>query len=266
MRRSDRHDDSYDNSLNNMRSQRQEPASPKDLKQRWMTARSQRDEAQAERDELKRLKQELEQHAEQTHHLYVEEQKKSQATLVLYEEEHSRYQTTLTLYQDEKQLFETTLTAYQKKQREALTKSREAEAQAQSYLELYNQETARTEDLLLNLQTAQGERDRYITLYEDAQSELKFERRSKAGIKGWETRRKKENQRLKQEIGEMTLLLRDSLERRDSAIGNLEELATRMDRIQTLVDSVDDSSTDTPIGLLQKFNRIVQAVRDILAE
>ncbi|MGB3615162.1 MAG: hypothetical protein WBA10_15320, partial [Elainellaceae cyanobacterium] len=70
---------------------------------------------------------------------------------------------------------------------------------------------------------------------------------------------------LKQEIGEMTLLLRDSLERRDAAVGNLEELATRMDRIQNLVDSVEDG-VDTPIGLLQKFRRIVQTVREILAE
>lgn len=119
---------------------------------------------------------------------------------------------------------------------------------------------------MVQFETIQAERDQYITLYNEAQSQLKFERHSKAGIKGWETRRKRENERLKQEIGEMTVLLRDSIARKDAAIGNLEELANRMDRIQNLVDSVEATSTDTPIGLLQKFKRIWQAIQDILAE
>ncbi|MGB3615986.1 MAG: hypothetical protein WBA10_19495, partial [Elainellaceae cyanobacterium] len=178
MRRADRQDDSYDNSLSNLRSRRHEPVSPNALKQRLMTVQSQRDEAQAERDRLSQLQQEVEQRAEQTHHLYLEEQQKSQATLVLYEQEQQRYQTTLTLYQEEKQAYETTLTSYQAKQREALAESREAQTQAQSYLALYNQETARNGELQLSLETVQGERDRYIILYNDVQSELKFERRS----------------------------------------------------------------------------------------
>ncbi len=115
--------------------------------------------------------------------------------------------------------------------------------------------------------TVLAERDQYITLYNEAQDQLKFERRSKAGIKGWETRRKRENEKLKQEIAEMMVLMRDSLAREETAIGNLEEMATRMDRIQHLVDSVEDDTTDgNPIGLLQKFRRIWQAIQDILAE
>lgn len=181
----------------------------------------------ADKNELTEKVKTTEQQAHQTHQLYVKEQERYQSTLVLY---------------------------------------REAQTQAQSYLTLYDQEKVHSGELLVQLETTQGERDQYITLYNESQSQLKFERRSKAGIKGWETRRKRENERLKQEIGEMTLLLRDSISRRDAAIGNLEELATRMDRIQNLVDSVNDGSNDTPAGLLQKFKRIWQAIQDILAE
>jgi chromosome segregation ATPase len=181
----------------------------------------------AQKNELQQRVQETEQRVEQTRQQYLEEQQ--------------RYQTTLTLYQ-------------------------EAQTQAQSYLALYDQEKAKTSELWVQFETVQAERDQYLTLYNEAQSQLKFERRSKAGIKGWETRRKRENERLKQEIGEMAVLLRDSIARRDAAIGNLEELANRMDRIQNLVDSVEDTSTDTPIGLVQKFKRIWQAIQDILAE
>jgi hypothetical protein len=64
----------------------------------------------------------------------------------------------------------------------------------------------------------------------------------------------------------MTHLLRDSLERKEEAINHLEEFASRMDRIQHLVDSVEQDSTNNPVGLLQKFQRIWQAIREILAE
>ncbi|HEY9664910.1 MAG TPA: hypothetical protein V6C65_41250 [Allocoleopsis sp.] len=234
MRRADRRNNSDDNFTNNPRSRPVEPISSHESKQLLMTLR-------AQKTELQQKVQETEKQAEQTHQLYLEEQQ--------------RYQTTLTLYQEEQQKFESTLTLYQ-----------EAQTQAQSYLSLYDQEKARTSELLVQFETVQAERDQYITLYNEAQSQLKFERRSKAGIKGWETRRKRENERLKQEIGEMTMLLRDSIARRDAAIGNLEELANRMDRIQNLVDSVEATSNDTPIGLLQKFKRIWQAIQDILAE
>jgi|GEM_PF-5740927 len=181
----------------------------------------------SQKSDLEQKVQETEEKVEQNHQLYVEEQNRYQSTLVLYQE---------------------------------------VQTQAQSYLTLYDQEKTRSGELLVQLETTQSERDQYITLYNDAQSQLKFERRSKAGIKGWETRRKRENERLKNEIGEMTVLLRDSISRRDVAIGNLENLATRMDRIQNLVDSVEGDSSDSPVGVVQKFRRIWQAVQDILAE
>lgn len=181
----------------------------------------------AQKNELQQKVQETEQQAEQTRHLYLEEQQ--------------RYQTTLTLYQ-------------------------EVQTQAQSYLTLYDQEKARSSELLVKYETAQAEREQYLTLYNEAHTQLKFERRSKAGIKGWETRRKRENELLKREIAEMTILLRDSLDRKEEAIGHLDELANRMDRIQRLVDSVEGESDSNPIGVIQKFKRIWQAVKDILAE
>ncbi|KAM3101687.1 hypothetical protein ACKFKF_06735 [Phormidesmis sp. 146-12] len=229
--------------------------------------------------------------------LYQEEQQKHQTALTLYQEEHQKYSTALTQYQEEQQKYTRTLTLYQAEQQkyttaltqvqEAQTQSRsyllqyeeaqtqaksyftqyqEAESQAQSYLGLYQAEKVRGDELVIKVEAVQGERDRYLTLYNESQDQLKFERRSKAGIKGWETRRKKENQRLKQEISEMTVLLRDSFERKDAAVSNLYVLAERMDRIQQLVDSVDETSTTSPMGMIQKFQRIWQTVKDILAE
>ena len=119
---------------------------------------------------------------------------------------------------------------------------------------------------LRTYETAETERQHYLTLYNQAQDELKFERRSKAGIKGWEARRKRENDRLKQEIAEMTVLLRDSMNREEGALTNLEAIATRMDRIQSLVNSVDEEPGDNAISFLQKLQRIWQAVKEILAE
>jgi hypothetical protein len=172
-----------------------------------------------------------------------------------YQEEQQKYQQTLTLYQTEQQSHQSTLGLYQ-----------ETQSQSQSYLVLYTEEKERSTLLLGQYEQAQAETQRYLTLYTEAQAELKQERRSKAGIKSWETRRKRENERLKQEIGEMTLLLRDSLERKDAAINNLEALADRMDRIQHLVDSVEGETTNNPVGLVQKMNRIWRAIKDILAE
>jgi len=142
----------------------------------------------------------------------------------------------------------------------------DAQTQAQSYSMLYTQEQAKSAALLSQYQQAQTERNHFMTLYNQAQDELKFERRSKAGIKGWETRRKRENERLKQEIAEMSLLLRDSLERKEEAVNSLYTVAERMDRIQKLVNSVDEPSTTNPTGLFQKLQHIWQAIRDILTE
>jgi chromosome segregation ATPase len=232
MRRADRRDGSYDNSINKPTSRQSEPLSYHEVKTRWLTVRT-------ERDEWQQRAQDNAQKAEQTQQLYREEQQRYRTTLTLYQEEQERYQTTLTLYQD-------------------------AHTQAQSYLTLYHQEQTRTIDLSTKYEAAEAERQQYLTLYNQAQDELKFERRSKAGIKGWETRRKRENDRLKQEIAEITLLLRDSMNREEGALTNLEEIANRMDRIQSLINSVEEEPTN-PLGLLQKFKQIWQTVKDILA-
>ncbi|BAZ70244.1 hypothetical protein NIES4106_50350 [Fischerella sp. NIES-4106] len=84
--------------------------------------------------------------------------------------------------------------------------------------------------------------------------------------KGWETRRKAENERLKREIAQMVVLLRESLVSKDEAINNLYVVAERMDRIQSLVDSVEDETISNTVGLIQKFRRIWLAIKEILSE
>lgn len=133
-------------------------------------------------------------------------------------------------------------------------------------LSLYEEEKTKAIELLTKYQEVDAERSKYLTLYNEAQVELKTERKSKSGIKGWETRRKRENERLKQEIAEMTVMLRESLERKDEAVDHLYNLAERMDRIQKLVDLVEDEPRTNPIGLVQKFKRIWLAIREIIAE
>ncbi|HEY9735012.1 MAG TPA: hypothetical protein V6D06_01975 [Trichocoleus sp.] len=234
MRRSDRRDDSYDNAVRHPHSRQPESVSPHELKRLLATARAQRDEA-------KDQAQEKEQQAEQNYQLYVEVQQQHQSAITLYQEEQQKYQTTLQLYE-------------------------QAQTETQSYITLYKQEQTRSSELQVKYEEAQAESQRYLVLYNTAQSELKLERRSKAGIKSWETRRKRENERLKQEIAEMAVVLRDSLARKDEAVGHLEELANRMDRIQILVDIAEADTTSNPVGMLNKFRRIWQTIQDILAE
>lgn len=136
----------------------------------------------------------------------------------------------------------------------------------QQILSSYHAEKTRFSELLGKYKEVTSERDRYIVMYNEVKEELKFERRSKASIKGWETRRKIENQRLKQEIAEMILLLRESLSSKDEAINNLYIIAERMDRIQSLVDSVEGETINTPVGMVQKFKRIWLAIKEILSE
>lgn len=181
----------------------------------------------SQRDEAKDRVVEKEQQLEESQRAYQEQQEKLQSTIVLY---------------------------------------RETQEQANSYLALYTEEQARSSDLEVRYNEARRESENYLVLYKQIEQELKIERRSKAGIKGWETRRKRENERLKQEIGEMAIVLRESLTKKDQAIKSLEDVAARMDRIQSLVDSVDDEGANNPIGMLQKLQRIWAAVKEILAE
>ncbi|MEA5507895.1 hypothetical protein VB735_33365 [Halotia wernerae UHCC 0503] len=136
----------------------------------------------------------------------------------------------------------------------------------QQALNRYNEEKERADELFTKYQKISSERDNYLTLYNEVKAELKHERRSKASIKGWETRRKAENERLKREIAEMVVLLRESLTSKDDAVNNLYLVAERMDRIQSLVDSVEGETTGNPVGLVQKFKRIWLAIKEILSE
>ncbi len=159
------------------------------------------------------------------------------------------------LYQEQQEELQSTIVLYQQTQE-----------QASSYLALYTEEKARSSEFEVKYNEARQESQNYLVLYKQIEQELKIERRSKAGIKGWETRRKRENERLKQEIGEMSVLLHESLRKKDRAIANLEEVAARMDRIQSLVDSVDGEVGDNPVGMLQKLQRIWSAIKEILSE
>ncbi|MBW4442167.1 MAG: hypothetical protein KME10_13210 [Plectolyngbya sp. WJT66-NPBG17] len=276
MRRVDRKSGSDDNAINNPRSQNSEPLSYHELKQHWLSARS-------TQNELRDIAKTKEQEAEHTHRLYLEEQQRHQTALTLYQEVQQNYQTTLTQYEEVQIQARSYLIQYEKAQTQAksyFTQYQDAQTQVQSYsalyqesqtqfqsyLTLYESEKTRGDELSVKFEEIQAERDRYLTLYNESQNELKFERRSKAGIKGWETRRKRENERLKQEIGEMTVLLRDSLERKEEAVNSLYVVAERMDRIQRLVDSVDDDAAANPVGMIQKLQRIWQTVKEILAE
>jgi len=230
MRRADRRTSDDDNARNNPTSRRQEPVSYHELKQFLMNARS-------ERDEWRQRAKENEAAATQL----VCVQQESVAFQLKASEWEERAIQNNELYLKEQQNY-------------------------QQAICLYNEEKAKANEWFTKYEEADTQREQYLTLYNAAQTQLKYERRSKASIKGWETRRKRDNDRLKQEIGEMTVLLRESLVRKDEAINNLYVLAERMDRIQNLVDSVEEESTNTPISLLHKLKRIWLAIKDILEE
>jgi chromosome segregation ATPase len=245
MKRSDRRDSNHDNALNHPKSRASEPVSANERNSLVMTLRANVKEAE-------KAKQESEQQVQDLQNLYQVEQERYQSTLVLYQQAQA-YQP---IYEEEKARNSTLLLKFE-----------ETNQKFQQYFNLYNEEKTQNSNLVLQVQAAQAETEQYLTLYNASQAELQTERRSKAGIKGWETRRKKENERLKQEIGEMVALLRDSMERKEEAIANLENLADRMDRIQSLVDSVEsDATTTTPLGIVAKFKRIWGAIQAILAE
>ncbi|HAN46517.1 MAG TPA: hypothetical protein DCQ32_08200 [Cyanobacteria bacterium UBA8156] len=121
-------------------------------------------------------------------------------------------------------------------------------------------------------QEAIAGQQQFRTLYQQSQQELqqvrdelKFERRSKASIKGWETRRKAENDKLKKEIADMVQVLQQSMVREGEAVATLQTIAGRMDRIQNLVNGLDSEAT-SPKNLLEKFQKIWQAIQEILRE
>lgn len=277
MRRSDRKTDSDKNGLNHPRSRQNEPMSAEETKKLVMTLRANNQDLQEQVtekenlvEEKARIAEEKAQEAEKTHHLYLSEQQKSQSALTLYQESEQKYTSTAILYKEEQQKRQAVIAEFQGVKTQAqsyFTLYQEAQIQSKSYLTMYETEKSKGNELAIRFEEVEGSRDRYLTLYNESQAALKIERKSKAGIKGWETRRKKENEKLKQEISEMAIILRDSMERKDEAINSLYAVAERMDRIQKMVDLVDDDDAATnPIGMAQKMRRMWQAIKGILAE
>lgn len=296
MRRSDRRTSNDDNAQNYVRSQRPEPVSSRELKTRLLTVQSQRDEAkqqlsqeqthnstllrniEAVKEERDKVREELQDvqngvrelrestqqwhaKAENFQKLYLNEQGKVQiakrdisaaSDRIVYL--HTELEKTLSGVQELETLVAQTDQLY-----------KEEKQKYDSLFVSYQIERERANDLLSQYEQADVERQRYASLYQEAREDLKFERRSKAGIKSWETRRKRENERLKSEISDMVILLKESIDRKEEAVQSLVVVAERMDRIQDLVESVegDDSS---PLGLVQKFQKIWQTVREILSE
>ncbi|MHC0063005.1 hypothetical protein ACWATR_08775 [Nostoc sp. UIC 10890] len=300
MRRADRRDSNYDNAVNNPRPQQKEPVSYHELKLSLMTVRAQRDEwqqhakeneeAASERDKWQQRAKENEEAASQLVHVkqeiqtyqleanelkelvtknyrfYIDEQENHQKTLYLYKEEKAKISQLVHVHQREIQTCQ--LEANELKERVTQNYNFYIDEQKshQQTLCLYNEEKARATEFLTKYEAVNSEREMYLSLYNETKAELKYERRSKASIKGWETRRKAENEKLKREIAQMVVLLRDSLASKDEAVNSLYVVAERMDRIQSLVDSVEEETTNNPIGLVQKFKRIWLAIKDILSE
>ncbi len=227
MKRSDRRDENDDNSIKHPQPKRKEPASTRELEQLLGTVRWQRDEAK--------------------HNL-----QETSSQLVLVQDELQVSVGRVREWEDQATQNQQFYLGEQEKYQKTLC--------------LYNEERSKVNELLVKYQEVDTQRDKYLTLYNETKTLLSQEKRSKAGIKGWETRRKQENQRLKQEIAEMVVILKESLEKKDEAIDSLYSMADRMDRIQKLVDMVDDEPVDTPAGLVPKLSRIWMAIKNILAE
>jgi hypothetical protein len=276
VRRADRRNSNDDNERNYPRSRQQEPTSYHELKQQRDNARADRTQLQQEKVQFQQQLQTLQQtideqneHVTQNQQLYLDEQQKYQQTLCLYnaEKENSAELLTQVEQADIQRIKYQTL--YREKEESAKKNYQlylDEQQKYQQTLCLYNDEKVRSAELLTKYEEADAQRVQYLTLYDENQGLLKSERSSKASIKGWETRRKRENERLKQEIADMVILLRESLTSKEEAVNNLYQLAERMDRIQNLVESVEEESINTPVGLLQKLRRIWLAIQDILAE
>ncbi|WP_228058343.1 hypothetical protein [Nostoc sp. LEGE 12447] len=283
MRRDDRRDSNYDNAVNNPRSRQREPIPPRELQQLLMTVRAQRDEWQQRAKEneeatfqLVHVQQEiqtyqikaneLKEQVTQNYRFYIDEQENHQKTLYLYNEEKAKISQLVHVHQREIQTCQLEVNELKEQVTQNYRFYIDEQENHQKTLYLYNEEKTKATEFLTKYDAANSEREMYLSLYNEAKAELKHERRSKASIKGWETRRKAENERLKREIAQMVVLLRESLERKDEAVNSLYVVAERMDRIQSLVDSVEEETTNNPLGLVQKFKRIWLAIKDILSE
>ncbi|MEH2226369.1 hypothetical protein [Nostoc sp.] len=285
-------------------SKQKEPTPPRELQQLLMTVRAQRDEweqrakeneeaasqrdeaeqrakeaasqlvhvqqeiqtYQIEANELKLEANELKERFTQNYLFYIDEQENHQKTLYLYNEEKAKISQLVHVHQREIQTCQLEANELKEQVTQNYRFYIDEQQSHQQTLCLYNEEKVRATELLTKYESVNSEREIYLTLYNEAKAELKHERRSKASIKGWETRRKAENEKLKREIAQMVVLLRDSLASKDEAVNSLYLVAERMDRIQSLVDSVEEETTNNPMGLVQKFKRIWLAIKDILSE
>jgi hypothetical protein len=306
MRRGDRRTTNDDNAQNNPRSQQVEPPPPSHVEATLRTVRSLLNEARTEirtinvtleetRAELNCSHQDLQilridvdewrERAAQNQRLYSEECEQHQrvryiadereshlnkSLLQLEEQEHQIQKSSIQLAQSQQKIQDSQLEIYKWKeisiQKQELYAGEKEKYQQTVYL--YEDERRRAVELVVKYEEADAQRKKYFLLYSETQAQLKHERKSKAGIRSWETRRKLENQRLKEEIAEMTVLLRESLLRKGEAVENLYALADRMDQMQKLVDSAEGESESVvnQTGLRQKIKRIWISIQDILAE
>ena len=287
MKIADCRDANYDNTINNLRSQQKEPASYHEFKLSLMTVHANLEETASQRDEVEqRAKEvalqlvhvqqkiqtyqieanELKERIAQNYRFYIDEQENHHNTLYLYNEEKTKISQLVHIHQQEIQTYQ--LEANELKERVTQNYQLYVNEQQshQQTLCLCNEEKVRGTELLTKYESVNSEREMYLGLYNEAKAELKHERRSKASIKGWETRRKAENEQLKREIAQMVVLLRESLKGKNEAVKSLYLVAERIDRIQSLVDSVEEETTNNLMGLVQKFKRIWLAIKDILSE
>jgi hypothetical protein len=306
MNRNDRQTPNDDNERNNPRSRREEGASPQELRQQRDNARADRFLLQQANDQLHqdliiadtRISRTLielqsvqdkvhqwEAAAIQNNQFYISEQKKNQRLSLLCDEEQKRSALLSAQLSSQQQDFQgnnTQVLQLSQKFESSQIEISEWRERAMQYQQLYlgeqekyeqttcsyEEEKKKALELIAKYAEADSQRIKYFTLYGETQAQLKKERKSKAGIRSWETRRKVENQRLKEEIAEMTVLLRESLLRKGEAVDNLYALADRMDQMQQLVYSVEDESEAVihQTGLRQKIKRIWMSIQDILAE
>jgi hypothetical protein len=141
----------------------------------------------------------------------------------------------------------------------ALKMQQEIEQQEfQNTLFLYNEEKSKSTEFFAKYIEADAQQIKYFDLYSESQLQLKEARKTIAGLRGWSTRRKKENENLKQEISGMVVQLRESYTREDEAIKNLYGLADRMDKIQKILDPVNEA--DVSVEQLARISVLLKVI------
>jgi chromosome segregation ATPase len=130
----------------------------------------------------------------------------------------------------------------------------------QNTLFLYNEEKSKATEFFTKYIEADAQQVKYFALYSESQLQLKEARKTIAGLRGWSTRRKKENENLKQEISGMVVQLRESYTREDEAIKNLYGLADRMDKIQKILDPVNEA--DVSVEQLARISVLLKVILD----